>query len=342
MNLNILKIRELIKKFNLDAVIIYANGYEDSLMKAISETYSVLQDHILVTKNAAFISTPSYLVSDLGKRTVIPILPAPGENLTIIPISEKVGANKRVGIAGFFKYSDLVKLKPSFVLDLNLHVRELIRFKSDKYIDTLGKHARFLSNTIKNLVFQQGQNQLKIEKDLYKIFLEKEYNLAFPICITSGKDLVKSTSLSASNKTIVNRDVICVDVGIKKDIFTTDITRMFFLKNKQAENAYKFIKNIHQKIITEFLTPKIHFSQIIDEYKKLAKGNSAILKVEDIDFGHGIGFSLHENPMVEEDKGAVGANIVFTLEPTFVTKFGLMRIEDMIGIKSNGMILKLT
>lgn len=342
MDKNILKLRELINKFRLDAIIIYANGYEDSFFKAVTGTFSILQDHIVITQRDVFVSTPSYLVPELEKRTNMPILPAEGESLTILPILKKLGKNKRIGIAGFFKFSDLKKLSPSFIIDLNPNLSDLIKFKSDDYIDQMAFHTKFLSKTINELSFYRGINQLNIKRLLDKKFAGEQFNLAFPILIISGEDLKKTTSLSASNKMIEKNDVVCVDVGIKKEIFVTDMARMFFVNNKNAMQLYKFIKDVHEEIIAEFLTPETRFSEIISEYKKRVRKNREIIKVLEKNFGHGIGFSLHEKPMVEDDQGIIGKNIVFTLEPTFVTKFGLMRIEDMIAIKSDGKVLKLT
>jgi Xaa-Pro aminopeptidase len=67
-----------------------------------------------------------------------------------------------------------------------------------------------------------------------------------------------------------------------------------------------------------------------------------INKVENNDFGHGIGFALHEYPTVENQDSKIGTNIIFTIEPTIQTQFGKMRIENMVSIDSKGSVKILT
>lgn len=342
MNLYIIKLRQLLEKFKLDAIIIYANSHEDSAMKAIAGTFSILQDHILITKNEVFISTPSYLVADLKQRTNLSILSAPGENETIFPISKILGLNRKIGIAGFFKHADLEIIKPSVVIDLNKQIKIITKFKSDQYICSLQKHSQTLSKIVTSLKFRSGETQVDKANKIRKKLVNKNYDLAFPVCITNGKDLLETTSLSAGNKKINSPDVICVDMGIKKDIFTTDMTRMFFVNNDKAKSVYALIQNIHNEVIQHIVSPKIRFADILDTYDKIVNQSGHEIKMSREDFGHGIGFSLHEEPMLEKSNDIIGTNIVFTIEPTFETEFGLMRIEDMIGILSNGKVLKLT
>ena len=157
-------------------------------------------------------------------------------------------------------------------------------------------------------------------------------NLSFPVCVTSGEDLRISTCLSPKNKLIRNSDIICIDAGLKQDIFTTDMTRMFFLRNPEAEKIYKQLMFAHHEIIDKFIDPELKWTSLINEYQGRFDEIPGVKRCLKEDFGHGIGFALHEHPMLEKSKDIIGCNIIFTIEPTFVTKFGMMRFEYMIAI----------
>ena len=56
--------------------------------------------------------------------------------------------------------------------------------------------------------------------------------------------------------------------------------------------------------------------------------------------------NMNEKPfdekILEQANRKIGTNIVFTIEPSFDTVFGKMRIEDIIAITSTGKVINLT
>lgn len=342
MNYYIKGFRKLLRKKKLDAILIYANAYNDRYMKAVCGTYSVLQNYILVTQSSVYISEARYLVEDLRKRTTLRILPSKGEALNIYPIREALGTGKRIGIVGDCKYKDIKVLEPSIVLEFTSYSELLLRHKIDEYIEALRKHARNLESIMDSVRIKGGEKQTDIARRIKKRILDSNYDLAFPICVTSGKDLLRSTSLLASEKKIRDNDIICIDMGIKSGIYNTDRTRMYFLKERQAKNLYKRIKDLHTDIIENELNSKMTGKDIVEKYKRNFSNVEGVKDVLEEDFGHGIGFGLHEEPMLERSDDCIGKNTVFTIEPTFVTKYGKMRVEDMVGILSNGIVINLT
>lgn len=342
MNYYIGKYRELLKKHSLDAILIYANTYSDRHLKAATGTYSVLQNYVLITKNSAHVTETRYLQLDIQRRTSLPILPTEGEHYGIEEIIKVLGLKKNIGIIGDAKYKDIHRLKPTKVVELSKESDEIIRYKSDEYIQEMKKHARFHANIMENIRFKKGDNQLTHATKIQKEVIQNQYSLSFPTCITSGNDLKTTTTVIAHNKKIAKSDVICIDMGTKQGIYTTDMTRMYFVNNKQAKALFTEIKKVHDSIIQSFVSSHKTFRDVINEYKRAFKGSTVVSDVLEEDFGHGIGFALHEYPIIEKDDGVIGKNIIFTLEPTFVTPFGKMRIEDMIAISSSGTVTNLT
>lgn len=337
----LLQFRKLLKERKLDALVVYANGYDDRFMKAITGTFATLQNFLLITRKKLYLAVPKYLIADTKRRTKIELLSSEGEESIIFPIKKKLGTGKKIGLIGDCKHRDLIKLNSKKLIDLTPEAEEIISFKSNSYIKNLEKHAQKLVQIMDSIKIKPDMNQLTIAEETHKEVIENGYELGF-ICITSGKDLFETTTLSPRDKKIKTKDIVCVDMGIKKDIFTTDRTRMYFVNHPQAERLYAKIRLIHNTVIKKAVNQETKFSDVREEYKKRIESEPLIKKVLDEDFGHGIGFGLHETPVVEKTDREIGTSIVFTLEPTFVTKLGKMRIEDMVAVKSDGEVLNLT
>jgi Xaa-Pro aminopeptidase len=342
MNKYISLFRKLPKQHKLDALIVYSSNYESRFAKALIGVESVLEDYILITKNMVVVSQPRFLVEDTKKKTSCKIIGALNESRLIDPLLGIIGKNKRIGIIGNCKYSDISKVKPAIVMELTSEANEIISFKSDSYIKHLAKVAQDLRKIMNGLCFNPGDNQLNVAKKVRQQIINANYETSFPICITSGKDLINSTSLLPQKKKINKKDIACVDMGIKRGIYATDMTREFFVNHPHAEKLYAKISGIHNNIISKFVSPEHTFRNIINKYKSCVEKLDGVKEVQELGFGHGIGFGLHEYPELENVNRNIGKNIVFTIEPTVHTIFGRLRREDMIGILSNGRVLKLT
>jgi Xaa-Pro aminopeptidase len=336
-NIYLKKFRHLLTQNKVDALLIYANGYDDRFMRALSGTYSILQDYVFLTPTECIISEPEYLIPETQRRTNVEMVSAGGEDLVIEPIAKILGPNKRIGVVGNCRFRDVKKLNPSTAIDLTTQADEIIRFKTDEFINKISKPAGVLAKIVKGVEIFPRQNQLELDKKIKQDIMATGSQLAFPPCVTSGNDLRISTCLSPSDKKFENQDMICIDAGLKSDIFTTDMTRMFFLGNPVAESICSRLMFIHREIISN-IRPELKWSQLISEYQKRFSKITGVDRCLKEDFGHGIGFGLHEQPMIDRSQEKIGKNIVFTIEPTVVTKFGMMRFEDMIAIDSKGRV----
>lgn len=341
-NIYLEKFRQLLTQNKLDALLIYANGYDDRFMRALTGTYSILQDYLFITRTDFVISEPGYLIPETKRRTNIELIPADGEDLVIEPIEKILGSNKRIGIIGNCRFRDVEKLNPSFTVDLTTKADQIIRFKTDEFIDKISKPAGVLAHIIERIKIFPGENQLEIDRGIKQGIIATGSQLAFPPCITSKNDLNISTCLSPKNKQFADSDIVCIDAGLKNDIFTTDMTRMFFINHPKGQEIYRGLYQKHLGIVNGKITQKTLFSKLIRMYREVAETTRGVIKLLPEDFGHGVGFALHEHPMLERSIGEIGVNIIFTIEPTFVTKFGMMRFEDMIAIDSKGSVKILT
>jgi Xaa-Pro aminopeptidase len=270
------------------------------------------------------------------------LVQAGGEDAVIEPIAKMLGLNKRIGVIGNCRFRDVESLNPSLAIDLTTQADEIIKFKTDEFINKISKPAGDLAQIIEGVEISPGENQLELDKKIRQDIILTGSQLAFPPCITSGNDLRTSTCLSPTDKRFASQDMLCIDAGLKNDIFTTDMTRMFFLRNSEAESICNELVLTHREIISKFIQPGLKWNELIGEYQKRFNKIRGVNRCLKEDFGHGVGFGLHEQPMIDQSLDIIGKNIVFTVEPTVVTKFGMMRFEDMIAINSKDHVKILT
>jgi Xaa-Pro aminopeptidase len=336
------QVRRLLETFGLDYLLVYGNTYDDRFIKAIAGTPALQQNYIILSPNAEFFTASRYYLLEITRRTDIPILPTDGENFGLIEVLKKIGTSKRIGIIGQFKHADVAALQPAKVVDLTEQAHEFILHKSDQYISSIRKHARITADILSGIRFRPGDTGLSRAQQITRAALERGYTHSFSTCITSGKDLFTTTTVTAGRRRINASDMVCVDMGLRQGIYTTDITRMFFVNHPKARKLFDQIAAVHHEIIATFVSPEKTFRQVIEHYQQRFKGHAEVTAVPEDDFGHGIGFALHEEPIIEKTTRTIGRSTVFTLEPTFFTRFGRMRIEDMVAIDSRGRVSNLT
>lgn len=341
-NIYLEKFQILLRRFRLDAILIYANEFDDRFMKALVGLPAILQSYLLINRSGAIISVSHYLVDEFKRRTQLTLLPAPGEHSIIEPLKKLVGKKKKLGVVGNCTFRDIQSLSPNSVVDITKEAEVIIAFKTDEFINELKKKARLLSRLLNSTKISADMTQEEIAADFHAKVAKQGCDLSFPVCVTSGDDLRISTCFSPKNKLIRNSDAICIDVGLKQDIFTTDMTRMFFLRRPATKTIYEQMRFAHREIIDKFIGPELKWTSLIGEYQKRFDEIPGVERCLKEDFGHGVGFGLHEQPMIDQSREKIGKNIVFTIEPTVVTKFGMMRYEDMIAIDSRGQVKILT
>lgn len=339
MNYYLSKIRQLLKQKNLDAIILYSNPYDDRYLRAIGQTNSILQNYLLISANEAVVTTPTYLVDDLRGKTNIDVIPAPAEALVFEPILEPA-SGKKVGYAGNCHYQDLSKLKTEPV-NLNLELNQILIHKTDSFINDTSKIAKITANFMSQIDIGQINNLLELKQKVKSVAISHNLELNFPSAITASSDLEKTTAMMPKNKIIAEKEIICLDMGFKNNLTMTDRTRMYFKNMPEAKQLYSMFKQIHWEIIDTDLKVGLPFTEVIELYQSKVRKKLNYQILAD-DFGHGIGFSLHEKPFLEKSPSEIKRSQIFTLEPTMVTPYGKMRVEDMIAVNSSGIVENLT
>lgn len=335
--------QKLLATEKLDAIIVFANNFDDRFLKAVTGFSSILQSYLVIKPHQTILVEPKYLLAERKlrlKTNQIIFHPAQGENFIGVELKHLIKLHQSIGICGACKFTDIAAIGAKKIIDLTVQADQIIQYKTDGFIAKIAPLAKKLSLILKNLKISAGTNQLAISQQINQEASRFNCQFSFPLCITSGTDLKISTCLNPKNKIIKTQDVVCIDLGLKQNGLITDITRTFFINHLQAKKLHNQLFKQHLFAV-EKINPKMTFPQLMDRYEKIAKKIGGV-KLLHQNFGHGLGFAEHEPPMLEKSKAKIGKNIIFTIEPTFKTKFGLMRFEDMVAVDSKGKVRNLT
>src|SRR5690606_33788548 len=98
-------------------------------------------------------------------------------------IKKYLGVNKKVGIIGNVKYSDINLLAPKKIIDLTKAVSTLISFKSNSFIYKIHVLTKFNAELLKSLKITAGEKQTDIAKDLEIEAIANDSKVYF-VCIT--------------------------------------------------------------------------------------------------------------------------------------------------------------
>lgn len=141
-----------------------------------------------------------------------------------------------------------------------------------------------------------------------------------------------------TKRRILENDVVLVDIGIDKNGYKSDLTRMFLLGK-----IPQFISEIIEKVrhAQALAIRNIKAGTSVKEVDSIARGylaKSGLDKYFTHSLGHGLGLEVHERPRLsQKDSSILKEGMVVTVEPAVYipNKFGV-RIEDMVLVTKKG------
>lgn len=215
--------------------------------------------------------------------------------------------------------------------------------KDDTEILKMKKSARLLW---KGFLFIKQSLKVGItEKELatqFEIFCLKNgaEKLAFEPIIAFGANSAMP-HYRAGNRRLKKGDLVLIDIGVVKDHYHSDMTRVLFFKKTDPYLAhlYALVKE-SQKAALSLCRPGVKIGQLDRAAREVFKREG----VEDLfihSLGHGIGLKTHEFPRIKQDgkdkKTVLKKGMVFTIEPgLYIPGTGGVRYEDTIVITENG------
>lgn len=342
MNKRLNTLIEVIEAHNLDFILIYSDEFDHRYEYWLNSTRPLYFHYLCLDKNAnLFYLEHSYLIDDLKKKIQpeIRVLPI-NEGSIHKDIKKIIGSNKNVGILGNVPFDHLKDIyQDCRIYFLNETINPFLTYKSKEdisIISTIAQEITQIAQEIPNLI-ENSSNLIQLA-DLIKkeIFSKSADGLSFPISIANDTFLQQSTVKIPDEEPInQNNYALCVDMGLKKYGFYTDITRMYFSPKHFLEDFYERLKKAHYKVI-EQVKAGISLREIVDLYYKELERVNLPNRLEVQDLGHSIGFGLHEEPFIcipKTEEFTLNPNTVITLEPEIILDNEYrIRIEDMILI----------
>jgi Xaa-Pro aminopeptidase len=182
-----------------------------------------------------------------------------------------------------------------------------------------------------------GVTEQQLLRALEGFVFRKNVAFSFPAIIASGPNSAMPHARVSSRK-LRSAEPLLVDMGIEKNSYKSDLTRMFFL-GKMPPSYRKVLSIVRdaQHASIRAIRPGVPASTIDAVARKHLKKFGL-----DVFFGHslghGVGLQIHEMPRISRKSGALlEENMVFTVEPGvyFPGKFGI-RLEEMVVVTGKG------
>jgi Xaa-Pro aminopeptidase len=324
-------LRKLLVDNELDCILLFSSYSDSRYLKWICDKVPLLYNYFYITKSESGVLEIDYLIEN--ENNYEKIIPVDEEDL----FSETIFNNfnrKKIGIVGLAPLEHFSKLELQPV-NLTKEMDKLLLIKSEDEINKISQNAKIINNLLKTFDFKVGQNELEISKDLRLKILSEGESLAFPICVTTGNDLKDTTASFPKNKIVSKDDAICIDMGMVRNGFNSDITRMFFFKDSVIKAEYEKLLTAHNEVISQ-IKPGLEFSKIPELYKIALEEVNASTELEIADLGHSIGFGLHEYPFIYREgigNPIIDNSMIFTLEPEIIYSDFRVRVEDMILVQ---------
>ncbi|KPJ66789.1 MAG: hypothetical protein AMJ45_03590 [Syntrophobacter sp. DG_60] len=186
----------------------------------------------------------------------------------------------------------------------------------------------------------------KTEKDIAfwieeKIRREYKAELAFSPIVASGANAAIPHA-TPSGKPIKKHEPIIIDLGAKWDGYCADMTRTFYLGEK--DETFKRVYNLVAKA-QSLAFSKICAGMMTNEADAIAREFLKRQGYKDEfahSLGHGVGLLVHEAPGLSQKEPfeKLKENMIVTVEPgLYLEGWGGIRLEDMVLIKKKKSIV---
>ncbi len=253
--------------------------------------------------------------------------------------------NKKIKKLGFeqddLRYSEWSKISkvlskielmamPSLVTDLR-------QIKSNDEIKKLKNACQLTTEILTALIpfLKPGVTEKELAWKLELMTREAGAELSFPpiVAIDANAASPHYNSQAFGKGKIKSNSIILIDFGVKFDGYCSDMTRMVFVGEPEAEikNIYDRLLEVQEKAIT--MARPGNKASSIDAFCRSELLKNKLPNIPH-STGHGVGLDIHEMPHIStHSKETLEAGMTITIEPGvyFTGKYG-MRIEDTVVV----------
>lgn len=336
-------LRSALLVHNLDTILIYGDrkspGFIRWLLGVPSRSGGT---YVACSKETCVVFEIAYRTADLPADMALDVIQVGDEDLYPEILLARLGSTKRIGLLGPLPASHIIALQNTELIDLSKLMPEVLTTKTEHEIDALRALAADTTSSLKDLSkhITCGCSEEQIARRLLHSFVDCGATLAFPLSLVSGGRLKRSTVGNPTDRILRSGDAILVDCGLLRDGLISDCTRMFFVGDSPLAQHYDALCTAHKNVMAE-LAPGVVLQTIVDLYHHhLNLAGLPDSTLEELDLGHGIGFELHEYPMLVRPSTKnvmLTPGMLLTLEPEITVAGFKLRVEDMLAVHATGL-----
>jgi Xaa-Pro aminopeptidase len=335
-------LRDLVKIHSLDAILVYGDRHYPGYIRwALGSPSTSSGTYILARSLDVRVLELSYRLSTWSHLRASEAQPVSDEDLYPEVLASCLRKARRVGVIGPAPAIHLCQLPECDIVDMLSICPDLTALKDDVEIERISELARATSGIVRDMAsfIRPGVTEIDVARQLRSKGALVAEQLAFPPSILSGNRLRGGTAGTPTERTLAPGDAVLIDVGLSSAGLTSDITRMFFVGNSPLEWAYQALE-ASMSVVAETVAPGITLGELVHLTKRVLREHDLPEQTLEVaDLGHGIGFMLHEYPMLVRSNNQdtmLQAGMVVTLEPEITVDGFKLRVEDMIVIGRDG------
>jgi Xaa-Pro aminopeptidase len=184
---------------------------------------------------------------------------------------------------------------------------------------------------------RDSRREIDYLQDLEGFVRRKKVAFSFPPIIASGPNAAMPHARVTGRK-LSTGEALLVDVGVEKDGYKSDLTRMFFLgkMSLRFRQVFSHVQEAQLKAIAR-IKPGVA-AKDIDSAARLYLKEKSLDQYFGHSLGHGVGIDVHEMPSISQRSNIIlKEGMVFTVEPGVYIpgQFGV-RLEEMVLVTKTG------
>lgn len=219
-------------------------------------------------------------------------------------------------------------------------VEDLRKVKSSQEIALIKKAAKIASLTMGYAfkIIRPGEKERKVALELEQFMKYKGADAcSFDIIVAGGSASAYPHAFTSDRK-IMPREMVLIDLGATFAGYNSDLTRMVFSDRitQKQRRSYEVILEA-QRLAIHALRPGKKISDI-DGIARNFISRHGLGQFFCHGLGHGVGLEIHELPFVNRrNNDRLQKGMVVTIEPAcYIPGWGGIRIEDTVLITSSG------